>query len=727
MRRKSNIGQFIAFISMLFCVIITHAQIKVKVYSTRTKEPIIGAAIRFGGNKKGLITDSLGKFLLAYSSSKRIELTISSSGFETKDTIINTVSIDTTKVLTISLKEKNIAMEDVVVVASSKTNSHIEDLPTKVEVIGAEEVTEEGQIKPGNIASLLNDVAGVQIQQTNAATGGTDMRLQGINGKYTQLLIDGLPLYGGYGGSFSILQIPPLDLQQIEIIKGNNSTLYGGGAIAGMVNLILKTPKLNKPEHSITINRSTLLENNVNTFHSYRNNNIGYTLFAGGTYQHYVDVDKDGFSDLPSIKNIFVHPRIFIYGKHNTEMVIGYTLTYEDRNGGDTRVLDNHADAQHQFFIRNKSLRNTADISWNKKLNSTDMLTAKGSISLLDRQIETNVFGMGGLQNLWYTELAYNKNLSHHKIVGGINISGDDFTKYLPDSSLLNNENRNTIGAFIQDDWRLNNQWVMQGGIRLDNHNLYGAFLLPHLSLMYRPNKKLTFRLGGGMGYKNPETFTTDMDERDYHYLKSINNTVSAERSMGANCDVNYKIKMENWNITFNQTLFYTDISKPITLDSVAKPYFYYNENKSINTLGSETYIAAKSEELELYFGYVYTDAKRSYNAINSTLPLVARHKLASIITLEMTDNFRIGVEATYFGHQYLDDGSKTSDYLFGALMLNYKIRNFSFVLNCENILDYRQNKTSSIASPPYTNPSFKEIWAPIDGRSFNLSLLYKW
>jgi iron complex outermembrane receptor protein/outer membrane receptor for ferrienterochelin and colicins len=112
----------------------------------------------------------------------------------------------------------------------------------------------------------LGDVAGIQIQQTSATTGNAEMRVQGLPGEYTQILKDGMPLFGGYSGSFSILQIPPLDLKQIEIVKGASSTLYGGGAIAGMVNLISKRPKEGEFEKTILLNHSTLKENNINLY-----------------------------------------------------------------------------------------------------------------------------------------------------------------------------------------------------------------------------------------------------------------------------------------------------------------------------------------------------------------------------------------------------------------------------------------------------------------------------
>ncbi|MBC7587520.1 MAG: hypothetical protein H7178_04095 [Chitinophagaceae bacterium] len=153
----------------------------------------------------------------------------------------------------------------------------------------------------------------------------------------------------------------------------------------------------------------------------------------------------------------------------------------------------------------------------------------------------------------------------------------------------------------------------------------------------------------------------------------------------------------------------------------------YYNEIKPLETLGSETYIAARQDELELYFGYVYTNAKRRYNAINSNLPLIARNKLATVIAYEFSSKFRAGIEAAYTGKQFLDNGTQTQDYVFAAAMIRYGFKNISFVLNGENLFDYRQNKNNKTVFPPNTNPSFPEIWAPLDGRVINLSMMIKW
>lgn len=702
---------------------------KAIVKDSATNEPLQGVSVVFNDSGKGKITDKDGKIVVGDITNSELQFTFSHTDYKPKSIQISfpLQSADTSSFLEILLQSTEQEME-AVIVSSGRINSRIENLPTKVEVIGAEEMEEENGIKPGNIASILGDIAGIQIQPTSAATGNVDMRVQGLPGKYTQLLRDGLPLFGGYSGSFSILQIPPLDLKQVEIVKGASSTLYGGGAIAGMVNIISKRPRPNDLERSITINQSTLNESNVNAFVSNRTGKFGYTLFTGLNYQRATDVNKDGFSDVPDLKSYFVHPRLFFYPDSVNTIILGFTSNYEDRNGGDMQVvLHDKKDNQHQFFIDNKSFRNTLDGIWEHEINQNERLVIKGTGSLFNRNISSNTFGMKADQLSYYTEASYVKKLPRHDIVAGLNVTGESFHKQQPDSMLINNYTYVTPGVFIQDDWQLAEKWVAEGGLRYDHHNKYGSFVLPRLSLLYKISNAFTTRLGGGMGYKIPTVFSNDIDERDYPFLQPLTG-VKAEKSIGANWDVNFKTRLGEADLTINQSFFITQINDPIAVDS-SNPtaIVFYNADKPLFTRGTESYVQVHYDELEIYLGYVFTDAKKKYDDLHPYISLSARNKFASVIAYEFSSHFRAGIEAATTGKQYLDDGSTTPSYLFAAAMMRYNIGKFSFVLNCENLFDYRQTRQENIVIPPLTNPAFKQLWAPIDGRVINLSVMVKW
>ncbi len=682
------------------------------------KESLQGVTAKING-AKSTASDSLGRIAFKNIAAGNIKITFSFVGYENQTMNFQIPQGDTVQIIYLQQNEET---EEEVIITSSRTNSRIEDLPTKVEVLGSEEVDEEAGTIPGNIASLLGDIAGIQNQRTSGTTGSIDLRVQGFPGKYTQILRDGLPLFGGYSGSFSVLQIPPLNLKQVEIIKGASSTLYGGGAIAGIINLISKTPKLNDPQHSFLINGSTLNEVNVNTFHSGRNKKAGYTFFAGTTLQKAVDVNKDGFSDVPDLKTFFFHPKIFLYPNEKNTVTLEYDGTYEDRNGGDMQVLHNNKDNLHQFFIQNKSLRNSIAGTWENKLNKTDQVNFKGLLSFFNRDIVSNVFGMKAFQQSYFTELSYLKKWEKHTLVSGINISGESFQKKSPDSSGINPCSNTIVGIFMQDDWRLTQQLTAQTGLRFDYNNGYEPVLLPRLSLLYKINAQFTSRLGGGMGYKAPSVFTNDVDERELRN-HNLAPEIRTEKSHGASWDINYKQKINGWQLTINQMFYVTQINRPVIANSNGGiNYNYTNAPQPLNTKGFETYLAAIHNGLEMYLGYTYTIAKQLYNPVQPFVPLSARSKFAAVISNEFSSRFRACIEASYTGKQYLDNGTKTPGYLVAAGMVRYDIKNVSLVLNCENIFDYRQTRKESIVFGAATNPSFKQIWAPVDGRVINIS-----
>lgn len=701
--------------------------VKAFVYDGTDKKPLQGVTAIIEGTNKSTVSDSTGAITFINIPLGKVSIQISYVGFEPQVITISVPQLSRTlpKIYLQRIETKN----EEVIVTSSRTNSRIEDLPTKVEVVGSEEVDEENGIRSSGISGILGDVAGIQIQQNSAVTANADARIQGLPGKYTQILRDGMPLFGGYSGSFNVLQIPPSDLKQIEIIKGSSSTLYGGGAIAGLINLVTKSPRLNNPEREITLNETTLKETNANVYLSSRNKIFGYTFFSGLTHQSSVDVNKDGYSDAPHQESFFLHPKFFFYPNSKQVFTLGYNLSLENRKGGDMEVLKEKIDSTHQFYIRNKSARNIVDASWQYHLRQNEELNVKAAINFFDRDIKTNLFGMRADQSSWFSEASYLKKMKAHDIVGGINFSGESLFKERPDSTKINPYRYTTIGIFIQDDWKLTNKWVVQSGLRLDRHNAFGNFILPRISVLYKITNNILTRLGAGLGYRVPTPVSIEIDERDYPKVQPFtSSTVSAERSEGINWDINYKKYVNGWKLTVNQMLYYTRINKPVVeTTSINGDINYYNASKPLTTAGFETYISLIQEELELYAGYTYTVAKQLYDASHPYVSLSARDKFATVVAYELLDKVRVGYELSYTGKQWLDNGNTTPGYVITAAMVRYNVKNVSLVLNCENLLDYRQTRKENIVYGSSISPYFKQIWAPIDGRVLNLSAKFSW
>jgi outer membrane receptor for ferrienterochelin and colicins len=199
-------------------------------------------------------TDAMG-LVSASTSPGRVEIKVTKEGYAAVTTSVVVVAGQKQQVL-VELDEAP-TLEEEVVVSATRTNKRVEDQPMRVEVVPGEEVQEKIMMTPGDVSMLLNETNGLRVQTTSPSLGGATVRIQGLRGRYTQVLADGLPLYGGQTGSIGLLQIPPMDLGQVEVIKGAASALYGMSAIGGVVNLVSRRPPARDREAELLINRTS--------------------------------------------------------------------------------------------------------------------------------------------------------------------------------------------------------------------------------------------------------------------------------------------------------------------------------------------------------------------------------------------------------------------------------------------------------------------------------------
>jgi outer membrane receptor for ferrienterochelin and colicins len=708
-----------------------------------SRQPLIGASVGVPGTGQGGTTDARGTVQLTPAPAAGTRLRVEALGYKAR-TIVAPASGSAATTLLLAPSAAEI---DEVVVTATRTNSRIEDQPERVEVLGEEEMQEENGIKPGNIASLLGDIAGTQIQPTSPTTGNADLRIQGLQGQYSQILRDGLPLYGGFAGSFGILSVPPLDLRQIELLKGSNSTLYGGGAIAGLVNLVSKTPTLGTPQYTATINQSTLKETNLNGFAAQRGQRWGYTAFAGLTRQQDVDVDGDTFVDVPRVRNLTVHPRLFYYPNAHSQLAVGYTGTFESRRGGQQQAVRNEVEqlGTASYFVLNSSQRNTIDAVYTNDSVGTGHLTLKGVVTSFGRDVRTNTVAFKAFQTTYYTEASYLHEAGRgNTLVAGVNINGERLRNAdgRP-TPLLSPYTYNTVGIFAQDNWTPMPRFNLQAGLRYDHHNQYGGFVLPRLSALFKITESVTARLNGGLGYRVPVPYVNSLDERDYPQVQPLQG-LRAETSQGLNGDLNYTHRFGPETVlNLNQSFFYTRLQHPLILPDGgivggpgsadyqpgSGPLTWQNASAPVISRGLETYVRLRADETELYLGYVFTYARRLYDPVNPNVELAARHKFSSVLVQEFSEHFGAGIEASYTGRQYLSDGTTTPAYPIAAVLLRYRTGPWTVVLNGENVFDYRQTRHERVVLPvgsSFSSPIFRELWAPVEGRVVNLSLNWR-
>jgi len=690
------------------------------------KTPLQGATAGIKTLNKSAMADSRGIVILKNIPAGKFKIIFSHVGFiETAITFEFPLANDS--IITIVLKETE-HEENEVVVISTRTSRSIASIPTRIEIISGEELQEKGNMKPGDIRMMLNESTGIQTQQTSATSYNSSIRIQGLDGKYTQIIRDGFPLYSGFSGGLGLLQIAPLDLKQVEVIKGSSSTLYGGGAIAGLVNLISKNPQTER-ELTFLVNGTSASGLDASGFYSDKFNKIGTIIFASYNHGILYDPTNIGLTAIPKFDRYTFNPKLFFYFNKKTTANFGVNATYENRIGGDIKYIEGNADSIHAYFEKNKTNRYTTQLSIDHIINDNAILNFKNSVSYYKRSIKIPDYLFSGVQLSSYSELNFNYKNEKSEWIGGINFLTDKFTQDKHDSIIPVNYNQNTIGGFVQNTWNASKTITLETGLRGDYQNDHGFFLLPRLSALFKINNHLTSRIGGGMGYKIPSVFTEDAERIQFKNVLPINiKNTDAEKSYGANFDINYRTTLFNnkGSFSINQLFFYTRINNPLVLTQLTNGYYEYLQPEGfIDTKGIETNLKLTFKNLKLFIGYTFADVKEHYTT-TTEFPLVAKYRLNNVLVYEIEDKLKVGLEAYYYSAQKLNDGATGKAYWLTGFMIEKLWKHFSIFANFENFSDTRQTRFDTIYTGTITNPVFRDIYAPVDGFVLNAGFKIK-
>ncbi len=693
---------------LLCCALLVQAQHTLTIVVRSAEQSLPNATVTWKNQNRHLITDSTGRSTIQNIPDGKHVFVISHIGYTEKEIELNFPLTDT--VYEVILEEAEEEEEEVIVTAT-RTSRTIANTPTRTEVISGEELAEKANMKPGDIRMLLNESTGIQAQQTSATSYNSSIRIQGLDGRYTQILKDGFPLYAGFSGGLSLMQIVPLDLRQVEVIKGASSTLYGGGAIAGLVNLVSKVPGEER-DLQLLSNITSAGGLDLSGFYSEKYGATGLTVFASRNTSKAFDPAGNGFTAIPAFERYTINPRLFLYGKKTTAN-IGFSYITENRTGGSMDYINNGTAG---YFEKNKTDRFTTQLDMAHRINEQGSIRLKNSYSRFNRSIHVPGYIFSGVQQSSFTELTYDIRREKSEWILGLNLITDDFEEDAK-TAPVRDYHYNTFGWFIQNSLTAGN-FSLETGLRGDIVSQYGFALLPRISAVYKITPKLTLRAGGGLGYKTPSVFNEESEKLHFENILPINasNTVN-ERSAGYNIDVNYRARIGEVGLSINQLFFYTQLNKPLILvDAGSGKSIFQNANGHIDTKGFETNLKLTWQDFKLFVGYTYADVTTHYNHVKSLLPLSARNRLNNVLMYEKEDNIKIGLEAYYVGRQQLSDNSIGRAYWTAGFMVEKTWKKVSLFINFENFTDVRQTKFGPIYTGPASDPVFMDIYAPVDG-----------
>jgi outer membrane receptor for ferrienterochelin and colicins len=631
---------------LLSCTIMAQNTFRAKVTNNQNKNVLKGATATIPNLKISAAADTSGMIIISNIPNRKFEIEVSYTGFAKSEQVYNFSQNTPGQIIEIRL-EPLIGELAEVQVQTTRTNQNLRDIPTRIEALPLEELDEKSTMRPGDIKMLLGEATGIHVQQTSAVSGTASFRIQGLDSRYTQLLQDGMPLYAGFSGNLSLLQVSPLDLRQVEFIKGSNSTLYGGGAIAGLVNLISKVPE-NKTELTLLLNGTSAKGADGSVFYSQKWQHVGTTIFGSYNYNGAYDPGNTGFSAIPQTNRFTVNPKMFFYMDDHTSGWLGVNTTFENRLGGDMQVINGKADNIHQYFERNKTFRFSTQLSFTHKIDQESSLNFKNTIGFFDRELAEPIFDFKGKQLSSFSELNYIRSGEKAFWVAGVNLITDHFAAQPPQSGL--SYDQNTVGVFAQNTYKATNWFSVESGIRLDGNTpapaqpANGLFFLPRINALFKLTNQLSSRFGGGLGYKMPSLFNDESEQDGYQHIQPLNTgNTQAEQSYGLNGDLNYRSTLgDEAVININQLFFLTKVDHPLILQNNA----FINAQGYLLSKGAETNVKLVMDELVFYLGYTYTDTKQFFNGSTTTQPLTRKNLFSFDSTYEIEGSFRFGAES---------------------------------------------------------------------------------
>lgn len=677
--------------------------------------PLEGARVSAG--RAAAITDAVGVARLALAPGRHV-LRVTRIGFAPSEV---DVEVRTAVEVVVTVRMEEVALEtEGVVVTSTRAGRRIEDEPLRVEVIGREEVEEKLLMTPGDIAMLLNETAGLRVQPTSPSLGGATVRIQGLKGRYTLLLSDGLPLYGGQSGALGPLQIPPMDLGQVEVIKGAASALYGATALGGVVNLVSRQPA---DEREILLNGTTRGGGDaVFWLSGDPEGPWGWTFLGGAHGQTQTDVDRDGWADLPSFRRVVLRPRVSWNDGAGTSLLATVGGLWEERDGGTASGGVTPAGAP--FVEHLGTARADVGVVGSAFTASGRRVSARGSAALQrhvhrfgarqerDRHatgfLEASVAGDDG-GHTWVVGAAFQADGYRATDVGGF-----DYTHVVP-------------SVFVQDEVTLVPWLVASVSGRVDRHNVFGTFFNPRLSVLIRPGL-WTVRASGGTGYFSPTPFTEEVEAVGLGRLAPLPADLVVERGRTVSLDIGRQVG----DFELNATVFAADVRDPLQAQRADDGRIsLVNGAGPVRVWGSELLGRFHAEPFHATATYVFTRSTETVDGGRRDVPLTPRHTAGVVGAWEDESWGRVGVEAYYTGRQQLDDDpyrSGSRPYLVLGFLVERRLAGGTRVfLNAENLLDARQTRWSRLVRPTPTPEGrwTTEVWAPLEGRMFNAGVRF--
>lgn len=682
--------------------------------------PVAGALIRSGG--RSAITDDEGRAQLVLRPGRRT-LTVARIGYEPKRVEVAVVA-DTIVLVSVELAMTDMhAMEmEELVVTTTRTERLAGETPVRVEVLDEMEVDENTLMSPSGITMLLNETPGLHVLAASPTLGTGSVRILGLPGQYTAMLADGLPLYGGASSSLGPLDISPVDLQRVEVIKGAASALYGGQALGGVINLVSKPPT---GRSEVLLNRRTRGVTDAATWLSRRfSPTTGLSLLMSGTVQQPQDLDHDGWGDQSRARRWGIRPRLSTTDSSGRSLFLTAGYGYDDRRGG---TMGSATAPDGQPFRESLTSRR-ADVGAMLRVptGASAHVAMRFAVSANRRSRE---FGTGPTErdrtSTGFLEVLRSTSSGRAATVLGAAVQLDSY--------------RNGLNAGFDHDWVTPGLFVtgerdvgpvtVSASLRGDVHREAGWQVTERLAFLVRPVPAWSVRLSGGTGYAAPNGLT---EETEAIGLRAVGGagTLEHERTVGLTLDLNGKLAGAEFLITGYGSF----IRAAIQLADSSGLGVLRNAAGATRVGGLEASAVWRFPGGKFLANYGYAVGSRTdaVTGLREPYPLIPRHRIGGDLMLEKPGVYRAGLEGIWYGSQRLDDDpyrARSRPYLYVMFIAARQFESVELVANFENLLNIRQTDYAPLVRPTAGTGGrwTTDVWAPLEGFLANVAVRYRW
>ena len=673
-----------------------------------TEENIPYATILVIETAKGTVSNEAGQFKITNLSEGKYTLRVSAMGYKTLEKAI-TVGKEYMAVVHFALEEESYMVDEIVVSASRNEVSRRE-APVVVNILSPKLFE---AVNSTDLAKSLNFQSGLRVENNCQNCGFPQVRINGLDGPYSQILINSRPIISALSGVYGLEQIPTNMIDRVEVVRGGGSALFGANAVGGTINIITKDPIDNSFQVASTMSnlggKSWEQYMGANVSLVAKDNSYGIAMYQSYRNRNPYDHDGDTFSELGKLNMNTFGFRSYYRPSQFSRLNLEYHTTNELRRGGNKFDLQPH---QTDITEQTKHIINSGGVSYDQFWDEyKHKLSVFGSLQHTDRDsyygAQRDTAAYGKTDDLtWVAGAMYVGNYKRFLFAPSVFTGGLEYQHNALHDQMIGyqrdmQQEVRIASAFVQNEWKLQDFTLLAGG-RLDNHNLIERPILsPRVNLLYKPQEKFQARLTYSTGFRAPQAYDEDLHVTAVGgegVLIKLAEGLREERSNSYSGSVDYTTTLGHWQANVLVEGFYTGLNDVFILEDIGHDSNGYAIKERRNGNGARVYGAnldaklAHGKEAVLSLGFTaqrsrYTQAEEwSEGQFTTRMMRTPDYYGYFTFTSEPVKNFDFSLSGTYTGSMIVphyagyiaEDRMETTPDFFD---LNVKF-NYTFILH---------------------------------------------